>query len=127
MTNLSDAAAVRETALDYIEAWYEGNAERMTRALHPLLQKRIVERNPATDRDRVREMSATLLIGYTREGGGTQTPPEQQQKDVIVLDVDGNIASAKVVFREWVDYLHLARFDGRWVIMNVLWQMKARP
>lgn len=55
-----------------------------------------------------------------------RTPPEQQQRDLTVFAVDGNIASAKVVFGEWIDYLHLARFDGRWVIMNVLWQMKAR-
>lgn len=126
MTNASDLAAVRQTALDYVEAWYEGNAERMARALHPLLQKRIVERNPATDRDRVREMSAALLLGYTREGGGRDIPADQQQKDITVLDLDGNVASAKVVFLEWIDYLHLARFDGRWVIMNILWQMKPR-
>ena len=38
----ADSAAIRATALDYIEGWYEGNAERMERALHPELAKRIV-------------------------------------------------------------------------------------
>ncbi len=31
----ADSAAIRQAALDYIEGWYEGNAERMERALHP--------------------------------------------------------------------------------------------
>jgi hypothetical protein len=29
-----DSTAIRATALDYAEGWYEGNAERMARALH---------------------------------------------------------------------------------------------
>jgi hypothetical protein len=37
----ADAAAIKQTALDYIEGWYEGNAERMERSLHPELAKRI--------------------------------------------------------------------------------------
>ncbi len=31
----SDREAITATALDYAEGWYEGNAERMERALHP--------------------------------------------------------------------------------------------
>ena len=122
----SDAAAVRRTALDYVEGWYEGNAERMGRALHPDLQKRIVDKDPKTGSDRLREMSASMLVGYTRDGEGTKTPKEKQQKDVSIFDIYRDEASAKVVFLEWVDYLHLARFDGRWVIVNVLWQYKPK-
>ena len=33
----ADSSAIRATALDYVEGWYEGNAERMSRALHPEL------------------------------------------------------------------------------------------
>ena len=122
----SDAAAVRRTALDYVEGWYEGNAERMGWALHPDLQKRIVDKDPKTGSDRLREMSASMLVGYTRDGEGTKTPKEKQQKDVSIFDIYRDEASAKVVFLEWVDYLHLARFDGRWVIVNVLWQYKPK-
>jgi hypothetical protein len=25
---------------------------------------------------------------------------------------------------DWIDYLHLAKVDGRWVIVNVLWELK---
>lgn len=38
----SDEGAIRQTALDYIEGWYKGDAIRMERALHPELAKRMV-------------------------------------------------------------------------------------
>jgi len=120
----SDASAVKQTCLDYVEGWYEGKVERMERALHPALQKRIVEIDPTSGKDRLREMSAKALVQHTRERGGSDTLKEHQQKDVTIFDVYRDEASAKVVFRDWVDYLHLARFDGRWVIVNVLWEFK---
>lgn len=119
----SDAAAIKQTALDYIEGWYEGNAERMERAVHPELAKRIVQTN-AQGRSRLDQMGAMTLVMGTRRGGGKDTPPEKQQKDVTILDVYENAASVKVVASDWVDYLHMARFGGRWVIVNVLWELK---
>ena len=122
--NAADALAIKGACLDYVEGWYGGNAERMERALHPALQKRIVEIDPASGKDRLREMSAKTLVQYTREGGGSETPKDTQQKEITVFDVYRDEASAKVVFRDWVDYLHLARVDSRWVIVNVLWEFK---
>jgi hypothetical protein len=39
-----------------------------------------------------------------------------------VLDVADSIASAKVVSEPFVDYLHLAKLDGSWSIVNVLYE-----
>ena len=119
----ADKTAIRQTALDYIEGWYEGNAERMERALHPELAKRIA-RTDQQGRTRLDQMSALSLVQGTRRGGGKSTPKERQQKDVTILDVYENAASVKVVAADWIDYLHLAKFNGRWVIVNVLWELK---
>ena len=125
-TNVSetDKAAIKQTALDYIEGWYEGNAERMERALHPELAKRIVRTNPQNGQSRLDQMSALTLVQGTRRGGGKQTPKDKQQKDVIILDVYGNTASVKIIASDWIDYLHIAKSNGRWVIVNVLWELK---
>jgi len=69
-------------------------------------------------------MSAMSLVQGTRRGGGKQTPKEKQQKDVTILDVFENAASVKIVASDWIDYLHIAKFNGRWVIVNVLWELK---
>lgn len=120
----TDQAAIKQTALDYIEGWYEGSAERMERALHPDLAKRIVRTDPKSGRSRLDQMSAMGLVQGVRSGFGKNTPKEKQQKDVTILDVYENAASVKVVAADWVDYLHIARYNGRWVIVNVLWELK---
>ena len=124
----SPAAAARDeitaTALDYIEGFYTGNAERMQRALHPQLAKRIVRTDPATGQPRLDVQNAEQLVGLTRSRQG-MAPPPQQQKDVTILDVFGNAASVKVVANQWIDYLHVVKWNGRWVIVNVLWEMKS--
>lgn len=119
----ADKTAIKQAALDYIEGWYEGDAERMERALHPELAKRIVRTNPQ-GQSRLDQMSAMSLVQATRRAYGKQTPKEKQQKDVTILDVFENAACAKIVAADWVDYLQLARSNGRWVIVNVLWEMK---
>ena len=121
----ADASAIKQTALDYIEGWYEGNAERMERALHTELAKRIVRTNQE-GRSRLDQMSAMTLVQATRLGGGKDTPKEKQQKDVTILDFFENTASVKVVASDWVDYLHIAKSNGKWVIVNVLWELKPK-
>jgi hypothetical protein len=116
-----EAAAIKAAALDYIEGWYEGNTERMARAVHPELAKRIVIN--ADGHSRVDQMGASKLVANVRGGGGTKTPADKQRKDVVILDRFQNAASVKVVASDWVDYLHVAKFDGRWVIINVLWEL----
>ena len=120
----ADSAAIRQAALDYIEGYYQGNGERMERALHPELAKRIVRTNPENGRSSLGQMSALSLVQGTRAGGGRDTPSERQQKDVTILDIYRGAASAKVVASDWIDYLHLAKWNGRWVIVNVLWELK---
>jgi hypothetical protein len=123
-TSDADSAAIRQTALDYIEGYYEGDAERMERAVHPELAKRIVRTDAKSGRSRLDQMSAMTLVRGTRAGGGKETPKESRQKDVTILDIFEQAASVKIVASDWVDYLHLAKFNGRWVIVNVLWELK---
>lgn len=120
----ADEEAIKATALDYIEGWYEGNAERMERALHPELAKRVVMTDRQNGRSRLDQMGAMTLVQYTKAGYGTRTPVEKRQKDVTILDIYENVAMVKVVAYDWIDYLQIARFNGRWVIVNVLWELK---
>jgi len=124
-TTDADREAIKRTALNYAEGWYEGNADKMESALHPDLAKRIVRTN---DRGQsgLGQMSALSLVQGTRAGSGKQTPAAEQQKDVTILDVLGGAATVKLEMRDWVDYMHIGKFNGRWVIVNVLWEMKPK-
>jgi hypothetical protein len=65
----ADSAAIRATALDYIDGWYSGDAERMERALHPHLAKRLVSTD-SRGQSRLLDLTALELIQSTREGTG---------------------------------------------------------
>jgi hypothetical protein len=121
----ADSAAIRATALDYIEGWYAGDASRMERALHPELAKRIVNTNP-NGRNNLGQQGALTLINSTKNGGGKDTPAAQQRKDVKILDVFGNTASVRLDASGWIDYMHIAKWNGRWVIVNVLWEVRSQ-
>ena len=120
----ADSTAIRSAALDYVEGWYSGDAARMGRALHPELVKRIVVNDTTTRKSVLQNMGASALVNGTRHGYGKSTPKERQQKEVVILDIFGNAASAKSTMADWIDYMHLAKVDGRWVIVNVLWEQK---
>jgi hypothetical protein len=120
----ADSAGIRAAALDYIDGWYKGDAARMTRALHPELAKRIVQTDPKSNQSVLSQMGAKKLIEYTSQGGGKETPVQKRQEDVSILDIYQGAASAKVIATDWIDYLHLARWNGRWLIVNVLWELK---
>ena len=61
-----DTAAIRATALDYVEGWYAGDADRMARALHPELVKRILVSDTATGRSAGRGTSRCSTSSATR-------------------------------------------------------------
>lgn len=120
-----DELAIRQAALDYIEGWYEANPERMERALHPDLAKRYVTRLP-TGKEILQSVSAQAMVEMTRAGGGSKMPKEKQQNEVVVLDIDGDIAAAKTTSAGYVDYLQLAKTNGQWKIVNVLWKPRQK-
>ena len=122
-----DEAGIKAAALDYLMGWYTGDPERMERALHPDLAKRIVRTDPEGKRDRVDNMSAMTLVQYTRKGYGKKVAVEERVAEITILDRYGNAAVVKAVARDWVDYLHVGKVNGEWKIINVLWEMKPRP
>jgi hypothetical protein len=94
----------------------------LERALHPELAKRNVSTDVTSGRSRLTQMSALTLVQGTRSGGGSRIPQAERREDVRILDIFGGAASVRVTAATWVDYLQLAKVNGRWVIMNVLWE-----
>jgi hypothetical protein len=121
----ADSTAIVATALDYIDGFYTSDAARMERALHPELAKRIV-RDPAGPESQLQNMTAEQLIDVTGRGGAAGIPEEARKDDVTILDIYHNVASVRIDAGVWIDYLHVARWNGEWKIINVLWEMAPR-
>ncbi len=118
----ADSAAIHAAALDYALGWYGGDADRMARALHPALAKRIVHDTDSLSV--LRDMDFENLVEATRQGNGTRTPDAARRADVRLLDTFGNAAVVRLDMAGWVDYLQLARWNGGWKIVNVLWALR---
>jgi hypothetical protein len=116
-----DHAAIEATVRDYVDGWYDGDAARMKRALHPDLAKRVVRTLP-DGTEYLDTASASNMVAYTTMGFGKGKLPEGYVNQVTILETTGKIAMAKSVAPEFIDYIHLAKTREGWKIVNVLWE-----
>ena len=66
----ADHKGIKQAGLDYAEGWYAGDAERMERAVHPDLAKRVLMPGRRSGTGKIEHMSAMRLVQYTRNGSG---------------------------------------------------------
>lgn len=113
---MDDNEKIKQTALNYIEGWYEGNSDRMKKALYPKLAKRRI-----TSLEEAWEVDTKWMISATEEGKGKVVNITSAKREVEILDIQNKLASVKVISEKFIDYLHLTKIDDKWMIVNVLW------
>jgi hypothetical protein len=118
----SDEAAVREAALDYVEGVYEVAPERIERSVHPELRKlgfwKRDRETPYQGAPITYEQLVNLAANYNKDG----RVPKDAPKEIVILDLLDQTASVKLTASWGIDYMHLAKYDGQWKIINILWQ-----
>jgi len=121
-TSAADRAAVQQAALDYVEGIYTTDTARIERSVHPLLTKRGFWRDTVTAPwGPQTTMTYDQLIALTKTWNADKKR-DTTIKRVDVFDVLDQTATAKVTAMWGIDYLHLAKYDGRWKIINIVWQ-----
>lgn len=104
-----------KTAKDYIEGWYNGDKQRMKNALHQNMIKRRLKDGE------LKELTTEQMIFGAERGGGKHVPKEKYKISVEILHATDNIASV-MTKSEYIDYLHMAKTNDKWFIVNVLWE-----
>jgi len=117
-----DHRAILQVCLDYVDGWYTADPDRMARALHPELVKRTVKKDESGDWIVGPTTTAETMVGYTRDGGGSDVPRQECSYDIRIVDIFQHIAMVKALSPLFMDYLQLAKFDDQWLIVNVLWE-----
>ena len=117
-----DKAAIKQTAMNYIEGSFSGDAERMAAAVHPELNKVIPVTLPQTKTTMLNYSPAGLLIEGTRAKLGL-VDEDKRNIQFKVLDLQNEISMVEVLSSMYYDYLQLAKLNGQWKIVNVLWKM----
>jgi hypothetical protein len=120
-----DIQAITESARDYIEGWFAADAERMNRAVLPELVKRSIWHDLQENRWKAGPtLTAEAMVHYTQNGGESTLSDIEKSYEIVVLDVFRHSATVKVSSYPFMDYLHLAKIDGRWQIMNCLFELR---
>ena len=118
-----DETAIRATVTDYIEGYFTSDAARMEKAIHPHYLKHTI--SGQNGNLKMTEHTGLEMIHEVRAQGpllrnGKPLSEADRRQQITVLDVQGDIASAKLVTARWTDYLALAKWNGQWKIVSVV-------
>jgi hypothetical protein len=119
-TSQSDRDAVRQAALDYVNAVYESKPELIQKSVSPDLSKHGFMRQADGSYRRGR-MTYDQLLEVARTWNANKNR-DLSIKEVVVGDVSDQTATA-IVRAQWgYDHMQLAKLDGQWKILNIVWQ-----
>ncbi|MCI0488776.1 MAG: nuclear transport factor 2 family protein [Blastocatellia bacterium] len=118
----SEKEAVRQAVLDYVEGVYEVDPARIERSVHPDLAKRGYYIKRGETGYSSAPMNFQQLIEVAKNWNKNKRDMSKAPKEVVVYEVLDQTASAKLTAAWGIDYMHLAKYSGKWMIVNVLWQ-----
>jgi hypothetical protein len=116
----NEKKAIERAILNYVEAFYEADTAKAYESVAPYLAKRGYYQRNGTEAEAT--MSFEQLIRLSQRWKATQNITAASPKKITVFDVLDRIATAKVEAQWGIDYFHLAKVNGKWTIVNVLWQ-----
>ncbi len=119
----ADTVAIRAAVSDYVEGFYQGDTIRFNRSIRRDIHKFGFMRDHATGRYTGSKMSWQYFLESAEEvRNGTDKAPPNAQRTIELLDVMDQVAVAKLTALWGIDYLTLGKYDGKWMIQQVMWQ-----
>jgi hypothetical protein len=118
----TEREAVRQAVLDYVEGVYEMAPNRIERSVHADLFKRGFNMKKSENVYGFSPMTFSALISLAKTYNRDGKIPKNAPKEIVVFDVLDRTASAKLIAFWGVDYLNLAKINGKWMIVDILWQ-----
>lgn len=120
----ADTDAVKKASMSYIEGFYEGNPDKLSSCLVPTLFKfGFWKKKGAKAYVNAGSMSFEQALAYAKNvKAKKEFPKPDAPKMVEVLEVSNKIAITKVTAWWGVDYMLLAKNDGKWMIRQILWE-----
>ena len=112
--------AVHAAILDYVEGIYLVQPERIKRSVHTSLRKHgfYIKDDQYVETPMTFDQLVDLAGKYNKDG----RIPKDAPKEITIFEVKDQTAAAKLVAQWGQDYFHLAKYDGKWMITNVIWQ-----
>lgn len=115
---------VKAACLDYINTFYNADTTLAYRSVHQSVRKTgfyFKEDQKVYSQQLEMPFNDLISLAKTWNKDGSKTTIDSP-KDVLVFEVSDQTASAKVTAVWGIDYLSLMKVNGKWMIVNVLWQ-----
>ncbi len=118
----TDRQLVKSAVNDYVLALYHAEPQRIERSVDTTLRKVGYFEYEGEAQNHVPMTYQQLydLAGTWNEKG--DKIDDNSPKEIEIYDVSSKTASAKLTAVWGIDYMHLSKVDGRWKIMNIIWQ-----
>jgi hypothetical protein len=118
----NDEAAVHAAVVDYVEALYNVEPDRIARSVSTDLVKfGWFKTNGAYVPAPMSYQQLVNLAGsWNRDN--RQNITDETVRDIVVYDVLDKTAVAKLTAQWGIDYFQLEKIDGTWKIRHILWQ-----
>lgn len=122
LRSLLETHVSRLAVLDYVEGFYQGDTIRLVRSVWPEVRKYGYWKAKADGPYAGEAMPYREFMAYANGvKSGRNCTPADAIKDIVIYDVQDQTASAKLTAWWGTDYLLLAREQGKWMIVQVLW------
>lgn len=123
----ADRSAVEAAVRDYVEGFYEGDTVKLQRSVHRDVHKYgfWIPRDSSRYEGEAMPFAEFMSYANNFRRRGRPTPADAPRR-IEIFDVADQTASAKLTAWWGIDYLLLAKYDGRWMIREVLWQSPPR-
>jgi hypothetical protein len=114
-----DTAAIKAAVADYLEGWFSSDPARMERAFHPNLAKFNVRKVGKTDREYLASMTRDELVAMAHHN--QEWVKDKKFHDMKILHQDHRLAVVHAISDGFYDLCNLAKINGEWKIVQVLW------
>ena len=114
-----DAKAIKEAVANYVEGWFDSDAGRMSKSLHPNLSKGTVKSVPKASTEYLDLMSSEALTAYA--ANNQEWVKGKKTRSMKIIYQDERIAVVHALSDDFYDICGLAKINGEWKIVHVLW------
>ncbi len=119
----TDKELVYAAIEDYVDGLYLVQPERIKKSVHPeLMKKGFWRRDGNTEYDKESIMTFDELVDLASKWNAKGTLPKDAPRKIEIYDVQDQTATGKLTAQWGTDYFQLAKYDGKWMIVNIMWQ-----
>lgn len=120
----NEKALVKTAIEDYVNALYEVDPSKIERSVDTTLRKigywYDIESEAYKDNLPMTYRQLYDLAGTWNKKGNRVT--KDSPKEIFIYEVNDKTATAKLTAEWGIDLFHLAKVDGIWKIVNIIWQ-----